>query len=119
MTGGPAEVDLLHAGIGTIIWATGYRRSYPWLHVPVLGDHGDIRHVNGTTASPSLHVAGMRWADPAVFLIPGRGPARRRHGRLPGPQRPAWPACQQQERSMSAERDVVAVGGESLDRDGG
>ena len=23
MTGGPAELDLLHAGIGTIIWATG------------------------------------------------------------------------------------------------
>ena len=61
VTGGPAEVDLLHAGIGTIIWATGYRRSYPWLHVPVLGDDGDIRHVNGTTASPGLHVAGMRW----------------------------------------------------------
>ena len=61
VTGGPAELDLLHAGIGTIIWATGYRRSYPWLHVPVLDDHGDIRHLNGTTASPGLHVAGMRW----------------------------------------------------------
>ena len=61
MTGGPAEVDLLHAGIGTIIWATGYRRSYPWLHVPGLGDDGDIMHLNGTTASPGLHVAGMRW----------------------------------------------------------
>jgi putative flavoprotein involved in K+ transport len=61
VTGGPAELDLLHAGIGTIIWATGYRRSYPWLHVPVLDDHGAIRHVSGTTASPGLHVAGMRW----------------------------------------------------------
>ena len=61
MTGRPAELDLLHAGIGTIIWATGYRRSYPWLHVPVLDDDGDIRHLNGTTVSPGLHVAGMRW----------------------------------------------------------
>jgi putative flavoprotein involved in K+ transport len=28
VTAGPAELDLLHAGIGTIIWATGYQRSY-------------------------------------------------------------------------------------------
>jgi putative flavoprotein involved in K+ transport len=31
VTGGPAELDLLHAGIGTIIWATGYRRSSSFL----------------------------------------------------------------------------------------
>jgi putative flavoprotein involved in K+ transport len=61
VTGRPAELDLPHAGIGTIIWATGSRRSYPWLHVPVLDHDGDIRHVNGTAASPGLHVAGMRW----------------------------------------------------------
>jgi len=41
--------------------ATGFRRSYPWLHVPVLDDDGDIRHLNGNTASPGLHVIGMRW----------------------------------------------------------
>jgi putative flavoprotein involved in K+ transport len=58
---GPAELDLSRAGIGSIIWATGYRRSYPWLHVPVLDDAGDVRHVDGTTASPGLHVVGMRW----------------------------------------------------------
>ena len=61
MTGSLAEVDLARAGIRVIIWATGYRRSYPWLHVPVLDEAGDVRHVNGTTASPGLHVVGMRW----------------------------------------------------------
>ena len=61
VTGWLAELDLLHAGIRTIIWATGYRRAYPWLHVPVLDEAGDVRHVNGTTASPGLHVVGMRW----------------------------------------------------------
>jgi putative flavoprotein involved in K+ transport len=29
--------------------------------VPVLDDDGDIRHLNGITASPGLHVVGMRW----------------------------------------------------------
>jgi len=61
VNGSVAELDLPHAGIHTIIWATGYRRAYPWLDVPVLDDDGNIRHVNGTTASPGLQVAGMRW----------------------------------------------------------
>jgi putative flavoprotein involved in K+ transport len=61
VTGSSAELDLPRAGIRTIIWAAGYRRAYPWLDVPVLDDDGNIRHVNGTTASPGLHVAGMRW----------------------------------------------------------
>jgi putative flavoprotein involved in K+ transport len=59
--GGLAELDLLRAGYRSIIWATGFRRSYPWLHVPVLDDDEDIRHLNGNTASPGLHVVGMRW----------------------------------------------------------
>jgi putative flavoprotein involved in K+ transport len=61
VTGSLAEVDLVRAGIRVIIWATGYRRAYPWLHVPVLDEAGDVRHVNGTTASPGLHVVGRRW----------------------------------------------------------
>jgi putative flavoprotein involved in K+ transport len=61
VTGSLADVDLVRAGIRVIIWAIGYRRAYPWLHVPVLDEAGDVRHVNGTTASPGLHVVGMRW----------------------------------------------------------
>ncbi|WP_448628440.1 flavin-containing monooxygenase [Geodermatophilus sp. URMC 64] len=56
----PAELDLAAAGIGSVVWATGYRRSYPWLHVPVLDAAGEIRHVAGSTAAPGLHVVGMR-----------------------------------------------------------
>src|SRR5262249_48494823 len=29
----PASIDLDSRGIATVIWATGYRRTYPWLHV--------------------------------------------------------------------------------------
>ena len=38
------------AGIRTVIWATGYRRRYPWLQVPVLDAAGEIRHTAGRTA---------------------------------------------------------------------
>ncbi|HEY6744881.1 MAG TPA: NAD(P)/FAD-dependent oxidoreductase [Mycobacteriales bacterium] len=57
---GPAEVDLRAAGIETVVWATGYRRAYPWLHVPVLDSAGEIRHARGATAAPGLYVLGMR-----------------------------------------------------------
>jgi putative flavoprotein involved in K+ transport len=61
-TGGASStLDLRRAGIGSVIWATGYRRAYPWLHVPVLDSAGEIRHRAGVTAAPGLYVIGMRW----------------------------------------------------------
>jgi putative flavoprotein involved in K+ transport len=61
-TGGHVErIDLHHAGVGSVVWATGYRRAYPWLHVPVLGHAGEINHVHGATPAPGLYVMGMRW----------------------------------------------------------
>ena len=59
--GAVSALDLGRAGIGSVIWATGYRRAYPWLHVPVLDRAGEIRHRGGATAAPGLHVIGMRW----------------------------------------------------------
>lgn len=53
------ELDLVAAGIGTVVWATGYRRRYPWLQVPVLGPDGEIRHERGVTPAPGLYVIGL------------------------------------------------------------
>lgn len=55
------EVDLRAAGVRTVIWATGYRRSYPWLHVPILDSAGEVRHRRGVTPAPGLYVVGMHW----------------------------------------------------------
>ncbi len=41
------EIDLRRDGIGTIIWATGYRPDYSWLDVPVLDHKGRVRHDGG------------------------------------------------------------------------
>jgi putative flavoprotein involved in K+ transport len=57
----PCELDLAAAGISTVIWATGYRREYPWLHVPVLGAAGEIEHRRGVTAVPGLYVLGLKF----------------------------------------------------------
>jgi putative flavoprotein involved in K+ transport len=57
----PAAVDLQEENIGTVIWATGYKRHHPWLKIPVLDDSGDIRHQGGVTPEPGLYVLGMRF----------------------------------------------------------
>lgn len=57
----PRELDLRARGISTVLWATGYSRSYPWLDVPVLDPRGEIRHDAGRTPVPGLHVVGMSW----------------------------------------------------------
>ena len=56
---GPAEIDLRAEGIRSVVWATGYRRLYPWLKVPVLDARGEIRHEGGVTPFPGLYVIGL------------------------------------------------------------
>jgi putative flavoprotein involved in K+ transport len=60
-TGAATRVELRSAGISSVVWATGYRRRYPWLQVPVLDGGGEIRHAAGLTAAPGLVVVGQRW----------------------------------------------------------
>lgn len=57
----PEALDLGAAGIRTVVWAVGYRRSYPWLRVPVLDAEGEIAHAGGITAAPGLVVLGLRF----------------------------------------------------------
>lgn len=52
-------VDLMRDGIGTVVWATGYRPDYSWLNVPVLDRKGWIRHDGGIAAAPGLYVIGL------------------------------------------------------------
>lgn len=56
---GVTELDLAAVGIGTVIWATGFARSYEWLKVPVLDERGEIIHRGGVTPAPGLYVLGL------------------------------------------------------------
>jgi putative flavoprotein involved in K+ transport len=61
----PASPPLLlslRSEIKTVIWATGYRPEYPWLHLPVLDAKGRVRHNGGVTTVPGLYLMS------AVFL---------------------------------------------------
>jgi putative flavoprotein involved in K+ transport len=53
--GSTAEVD-------AVVWATGYRPDYSWLHVPgVIDDTGAVRHDAGVPDVPGLYFLGLPW----------------------------------------------------------
>ena len=56
-----AGLDLGAGGIRTVIWATGYRRDYSWLHVPVLDAAGELVHREGVTGVPGLVALGLKF----------------------------------------------------------
>ncbi|MEO8179022.1 MAG: NAD(P)-binding domain-containing protein [Deltaproteobacteria bacterium] len=43
----------------TLIWATGFRPDYSWLHVPVLDRKGELKHAAGVVDAPGLYVLGL------------------------------------------------------------
>ena len=45
----------------SIVWATGHRRVYDWLQIPVLDARGEIRQRRGVTPVPGLYVLGQRF----------------------------------------------------------
>ena len=57
----PGTLDLRARRITSVIWATGFRRTYPWLHLPVLDARGEIHQHRGVTRVPGVYVLGQRF----------------------------------------------------------
>ena len=56
------RLNLRAEGINTVIWATGYRRAYPWLHIPAALDPlGEIKQEGGITPVFGLYVLGFNF----------------------------------------------------------
>jgi putative flavoprotein involved in K+ transport len=53
------ELDLKRGEIRSIVWATGFRPDYSWLHVPVVDSKGHLRHEGGIVAAPGLYAMGL------------------------------------------------------------
>jgi putative flavoprotein involved in K+ transport len=47
--------------VDAVVWATGYRSDYSWVHVPVLDEAGAPIHERGVTPSPGLYFLGLTW----------------------------------------------------------
>lgn len=53
------RLDLRGGEIRTVVWATGFRPDYSWLHVPVVDGKGRLRHDGGIVDSPGLYALGL------------------------------------------------------------
>ena len=53
------DLDLRGSEIRTVVWATGFRPDYSWLHVPVVDPKGHLRHDGGVVESPGMYAIGL------------------------------------------------------------
>jgi putative flavoprotein involved in K+ transport len=54
-------VDGTSLDVDAVVWATGYRTDYSWLHVPGAVVDGRFRHTAGVAEVPGLYVIGQPW----------------------------------------------------------
>jgi putative flavoprotein involved in K+ transport len=57
----PATLDLRAAGITSVVWATGFRYDYGWVHLPVFDDGGEPVHRRGVTRHPGVYFLGLNY----------------------------------------------------------
>jgi putative flavoprotein involved in K+ transport len=56
----PLTLDLGGGSFSSIVWATGYRPDYSWLHARVLDQRGRLRHDAGVViGAPGLYRIGL------------------------------------------------------------
>ena len=54
-------LDLVDAGVSTIIWATGYEQDFGWLNVDAFDGDGKPNHVRGVSSEPGVYFLGLPW----------------------------------------------------------
>jgi putative flavoprotein involved in K+ transport len=47
--------------VGVVVWATGYRPDYGWIHLPDVVREGHVVHRRGVTEVPGLYFLGLSW----------------------------------------------------------
>ena len=54
-------LNLAEAGVGSIIWATGFEVDYSWLKVDAFDEDGKPKHERGVSAEPGVYFLGLPW----------------------------------------------------------
>ncbi|HLI60550.1 MAG TPA: NAD(P)/FAD-dependent oxidoreductase [Solirubrobacteraceae bacterium] len=55
------ELDLADAGVGAIVWATGFALDFGWLQVDAFHPDGTPRHRRGVSSEPGVYFLGLPW----------------------------------------------------------
>jgi putative flavoprotein involved in K+ transport len=61
--------------VANVIWCTGFRKDFSWIHLPVFDEAGEPKHVRGVVAKePGLYFVGLIFLYAAVSdVLPGVG----------------------------------------------
>lgn len=57
----PPLLDLVEAGISTVIYATGFHYDFGWINLPIFDERGYPRYRRGVTELPGLYFCGLHW----------------------------------------------------------
>ncbi|MEM9205449.1 MAG: NAD(P)/FAD-dependent oxidoreductase [Pseudomonadota bacterium] len=55
------DLDIEAESINTILWATGYRFDYSWIHADTFDETGRPLHQRGVSNHPGLYFIGLPW----------------------------------------------------------
>ena len=58
---GITELDLIGAGVGSVIWCTGFTADFDWSHQPVTDASGRPVHNRGISPVPGIYFLGFPW----------------------------------------------------------
>lgn len=100
----PVLADGIVLDVSNVIWCTGFRHDFGWIHLPVIGEYGWPRQHRGVVASaPGLYFAGLPFQYSFTSMLLGgvgrdaryiaRQIAKRQHGQQPRAARPGAPAA--------------------------
>ena len=55
------RLDLRAEAVRSIIWCTGFRPDFSWVHAPCFDEHGAPEQTRGVTALRGLYFLGLHW----------------------------------------------------------
>ena len=58
---GITELDLMEAGVGSVIWCTGFTADFDWIHARVTDENGRPVHKRGVSPVPGIYFLGFPW----------------------------------------------------------
>jgi len=64
-----AELDIAREGINTVIWTSGYRPAYGWVHFPVFDEMGFPIQRDGSSSVPGLYFMGVHFQRKAQSAV--------------------------------------------------
>ena len=72
---GRPVVDGAPRDVSTVVWATGFRQVFDWIHLPILGEDGWPREMRGVVAdAPGLFFCGLCFQYAfSSMVLPGVG----------------------------------------------